>query len=152
MAALSPTGEWWWNEPGSVRSHFAEICGRPRSRYVADLVGLNLFRGVVRDEVLELADGGRLVVPPGAVGAALATVHPRAVALYRSRPDGTPRKVWMAPIDSIEAAGDRMRVRIAGPVPLVAEVTPAAVRELHLAGGGQVWVALKATEITVFPE
>ncbi len=90
-------------------------------------------------------------MPSCADGVVFATVHPRAVALYRSRPDGTPRNVWPAPIDSIEAAGDRMRVSIAGVLPMVAEVTPAAVHDLRLAIGGEVWVALTATEIVVFP-
>ena len=36
-------------------------------------------------------------------------------------------------------------------VPVVAEVTPAAVDELRLDEGGDVWVAVKATEIGVFP-
>jgi molybdate transport system ATP-binding protein len=44
-----------------------------------------------------------------------------------------------------------MRVQLGGAVPLVAEVTPAAVAELGLAQGGDVWVALKATEITIDP-
>jgi molybdate transport system ATP-binding protein len=40
----------------------AEICGRPRSRYVADLVGLNLFRGTAAAGVLAFPGGGRHVV------------------------------------------------------------------------------------------
>jgi len=129
----------------------AEICSRPRSRYVADLVGLNLFRGSVRGGVLQLAEGAALVVPTGSDGEVIATVHPRAVALFRTRPDGTPRNVWPAPITGIESAGDRMRVRLGGVLPLVAEVTPLAVAELRLGVGGEVWVALKATEIDVQP-
>jgi molybdate transport system ATP-binding protein len=129
----------------------ADICSRPRSRYVADLVGLNLFRGTLRKGVLQVQGGGALVVAASFDGDAVATVHPRAVALYRSRPDGTPRNVWPAPIEAIESAGDRMRVRLAGPLPLVAEVTPLAVNELRLGIGGQVWIALKATEIAVHP-
>jgi molybdopterin-binding protein len=33
----------------------------------------------------------------------------------------------------------------------VAEVTPAAVRELGLDSGDQVWIAVKATEVSVYP-
>lgn len=133
-------------QSGSV----AEICGRPRTRYVADLVGTNLFRGIATAGALRIDGGGSLVVPPGNDGAVIATVHPRAVALYRSRPDGTPRNVWRAEVAAIESAGDRVRVRVAGDVPLVAEVTQQAVAELGLALGGDVWVALKATEIVVY--
>ncbi|HLQ36264.1 MAG TPA: ABC transporter ATP-binding protein [Planctomycetota bacterium] len=129
----------------------AEICSRPRSRYVADLVGLNYFRGTARSGVIEFADGGRLVVTPGTDGPVLATVHPRAVSLFRERPAGSPRNVWAAPVVGIEPALDCMRVQVGGALPLVAEVTPAAAGELRLAGGGEIWVALKATEIVVFP-
>jgi molybdate transport system ATP-binding protein len=127
----------------------ADICGRPRSRYVADLVGLNLFRGTLLGGVLNVHGGGALVVAAAGEGEVVATVHPRAIALYRSRPDGTPRNVWPAAIEAIEAAGDRVRVRLAGSPPLVAEVTPLAVSELKLGIGGEVWIALKATEIDV---
>ncbi|MBL9075933.1 MAG: ATP-binding cassette domain-containing protein [Planctomycetes bacterium] len=129
----------------------AEICSRPRSRYVADLVGTNLLRGVVEGGVLRLPGGGALVVAGSASGDVVATVHPRAIALFRQRPDGSPRNVWSAPITFVEAAGDRMRVQLGGAVPLVAEVTPAAVAELGLARGGDVWVAIKATEIALDP-
>jgi molybdate transport system ATP-binding protein len=129
----------------------AEICGRPRSRYVADLVGTNLLRGTAHGGQLRLPGGGALVVPGTHEGEVIATVHPRAIALFRQRPEGSPRNVWSAEIAAVEAAGDRMRVQLGGAVPLVAEVTPAAVADLGLARGGEVWVALKATEITIDP-
>jgi molybdate transport system permease protein len=34
---------------------------------------------------------------------------------------------------------------------LVAEVTPAAVTELDLAEGSEVWITVKATEVNVYP-
>ncbi len=129
----------------------ATICSRPRSRYVADLVGVNLLRGSLRDGRLTLHGGGSLVVPAELHGEVLATVHPRAVALYRQRPDGSPRNVFEVPIEALEAAGNRVRVQLGGDVPLVAEVTPAAVADLGLGAGGRIWAALKATEIDVFP-
>jgi len=46
-----------------------------------------------------------------------------------------------------------VRVRVeAGPQPsLVAEVTPAAVAELGLAEGSEVWISVKATEVRAYP-
>ena len=41
--------------------------------------------------------------------------------------------------------------RVNGPVPLVAEVTPAAVAHFELGDGGAVWASVKATEVTVYP-
>lgn len=129
----------------------AAIGRQPQSRYAADLVGLNFVRGDVHDSVLRLADGAQLVVATRHEGPAIATVHPRAIALFRERPAGSPRNVWLAPIAAIEPSLDRVRVRTGGPVPLVAEITPAALRDLGVGVGDALWVTLKATEIAVGP-
>lgn len=127
----------------------AALSRRPRSAWVAGLVGLNLYRGVARGDTLEVRGGGTLVTAPGGppAGAALAVVHPRAVALHRDRPQGTPRNVWRGTVDGLEVRGDRVRVAVQGVLPVVAEVTPAAVAALDLGRGGTVWVAIKASEI-----
>ena len=54
-------------------------------------------------------------------------------------------------IVGIERTGSRVRVRVAGTMPIVAEVTPAAMSALGLAAGTQVWAAVKATEVKVHP-
>jgi molybdate transport system ATP-binding protein len=128
----------------------ADVTARPRSRFVADLAGVNLLRGRAGGDHVELAGGATLAVPDAGDGEVLAVIHPRAVALYLSRPDGTPRNVWRARAEDLDLEGQRVRVRLSGPVPLVAEVTPSAVRELHLDSGAEVWVAVKATEISVY--
>jgi molybdate transport system ATP-binding protein len=129
----------------------AEVAERPRSRYVADLVGVNLFRGRAHDNVIVLDGGGSLTVAEGIDGNVFAVVHPRTVALYRSRPDGTPRNVWEGRASNLDLEGDRVRVRLEGSPAIVAEVTPAAVRDLGLDRGDSVWVSVKATEINVYP-
>ena len=129
----------------------ADVTQRPRSRYVADLVGVNLFRGRASQNVITLADGGSLTAAGAADGDVFAVVHPRTVALYRTRPDGTPRNVWEGRAVDLDLGGDRVRVRLSGIPSIVAEVTPAAVRELGLDRGDQVWVAVKATEVSVYP-
>jgi molybdate transport system ATP-binding protein len=78
-------------------------------------------------------------------------VHPRAVSLHRRSPEGTPRNVWTGVAESLDREGERVRVRVAGRLPIVAEVTPAAVAELDLADGGEVWVSVKAAEVAVYP-
>jgi molybdate transport system ATP-binding protein len=128
-----------------------EISERPRSRYVADLVGVNLFQGrAAGDEVL-IGATGRLAAPGAGRGEVFAVVHPRAVALYRQPPAGTPRNVWEGTAETLDLEGERVRVRVGGPLPIVAEVTPAAVAELRLGDGGPVWVSVKATEVVVYP-
>jgi molybdate transport system ATP-binding protein len=128
-----------------------EVTERPRSRYVADLVGVNLLRGRSRQGMVELERGGRLITAGTADGEVFAVVPPRSVSLWRSRPDGSPRNVWQGRATGIDLQGDRVRVRVEGSPSLVAEVTPAAMVELGLAEGTEIWVSVKATEITVYP-
>jgi molybdate transport system ATP-binding protein len=96
--------------------------------------------------------GGTAVAAAGAEsGEVFAMIHPRAIAIYRRRPEGSPRNVWSGRASNIELLGNRVRVRIDGEVPLVAEVTPAALKELDLVEGGEVWVSFKATDVGVYP-
>jgi molybdate transport system ATP-binding protein len=128
-----------------------QVSAQPRSRYVAELVGVNLYRGRADGRSVRLANGGTVVAADIHQGEVFAAVHPHAVALHRQPPEGTPRNVWSGTADTLEVIGDRVRVRVAGTVPVVAEVTPAAASELHLADGGPVWASVKATEVTVYP-
>ena len=97
-----------------------------------------------------LEDGSGLTVATDVQGQALATIQPRAVALYRTAPDGSPRNVLRCKVAGVDPEGDRWRIRLDGPFPLVAEVTPAAAAELRLAEGGEVFAVVKATEIDVY--
>jgi molybdate transport system ATP-binding protein len=130
---------------------FAEIAARPRSGYVAELVGVNLLGGTAEGDHVDLDGGGQLVVPGAGVGRALAVIHPHSVVLQRDRPASSARNVWPGTVAGIEPLGERVRVRVDGPVPLVAEITPAARRDLDLDAGGAVYAAVKATDVTVFP-
>ncbi|SEH01173.1 molybdate transport system ATP-binding protein [Nonomuraea solani] len=128
----------------------AEIARRPRTDYVARLVGLNLYRGTadgLRVKVGELL----LHTSEHLEGAAFVAFPPAAVALYRTRPDGSPRNLWQARIDGIERHGDNVRVHLDGPVTAFADITPAAVADLDLTPGQQVWASVKATETHAYP-
>jgi len=129
----------------------AEITRRPRSAFVARLVGLNLLEGAAAAGIVSLPNRAELVAASSLPGAVLVTIAPHSIALYRSRPDGSPRNTWAVPIEDLEAVGDRVRVALGGAIPLVAEVTPAAVADLALAPGQQVWATVKATDIDVYP-
>jgi molybdate transport system ATP-binding protein len=140
-------------EQGSVVQSGApeEVTARPRSRFVADLAGVNLLRGHAHGDHVSVVGDALVAAASAGSGDVFAVIHPRAVALYKTRPDGTPRNVWQGRVDSVDLYGDRVRVRVAGPVPLVAEVTRAAVQELGLAAGADVWMVVKATEVSVYP-
>ena len=130
----------------------AELSARPRSRYVAELVGLNLWHGVARGGRIELRDGGTLITADRLRGDVVVTLRPQAVALHLDPPHGSARNVWPVHVDSIESIGDRVRVRLRGTPSVVAEVTPAAVVELRLDHGVRVWATVKASEVSAYPD
>lgn len=125
----------------------------PRSAYVASLVGLNLLRGAGDGRNVRLVGGGEIsaadTVPAGDV---FVVVRPQSVALYETPPAGTPRNVWASTVIGLDGERDRVRVELDGPVPIVAEVTPSAVADLHLEIGSRVYAVVKATDVTVYPD
>ncbi|MET7999928.1 ABC transporter ATP-binding protein [Nonomuraea glycinis] len=127
-----------------------EVARRPRTDYVARLVGLNLYRGVADGTGVKV---GELLLHSSEHldGAAFVAFPPAAVALYRTRPDGSPRNLWQARIDGIERHGDNVRVHLDGPIAAFADITPAAVADLDLTPGQQIWASVKATETHAYP-
>ncbi len=143
-----------------------ELRRAPATAYAADLSGINLVRGT--------ADSGEITVTPdgstsseggsrrGAVllhaadstvrGPVLATIHPRAIALHRERPSGSPRNVWRTTAEAVEPLGDITRVLLGSPLPLTADITPGAAHELLIRPGTTLWVSVKATEVDLAPD
>ena len=132
----------------------AEVVARPRSRYAAELVGVNLLLGRRTGPTTAALDGTGTtltVAEPLDTDAVAIAVRPQAVALFTARPVGSPRNVWPATVAAVEGDRDHVRVRLAGAVPLTAEVTPAAVAELGLQPGTEVWAAVKASDVVAYP-
>jgi molybdate transport system ATP-binding protein len=129
----------------------ADVTARPRSPWVAEMVGLNLYQGWADGTRIHLHPEADLTTATTSHGEVFAVIHPRAVTLHRHQPESSARNTWPGTTDSLDLEGDRVRVRVTGPIPIVAEVTPAAVADLHLSDGGQIWVSVKATEIGVYP-
>ena len=137
------------------------VTTRPRTDYVAHLVGLNLYRGHGRDHTVTVAASGpaggapadrfQLTVAEPVDGDVFVAFPPAAVALHPHRPDGSPRNVWPATITGIQRHGDNLRVQLDGPVAAAADITPAAATHLHLAPGTRVWAAVKAAETRAYP-
>jgi len=130
----------------------AAVTARPASSYVAQLVGINLLHGrAAGDRSVRLDTGALLTVADPLPGPDVAiAVRPRAVSLHRHRPEGSPRNAWATVVADIEADRDRVRVTLAGPVGVTAEVTPAAVAELGLVPGTPVWATVKAVDLTAY--
>ena len=73
---------------------------------MAELLGLNLYRGRVEQRAIVLAGGRRLVAadPVPETGDVFAVIPPRAVALHRTLPEGSPRNVWKGVVEDLESS------------------------------------------------
>jgi molybdate transport system permease protein len=128
----------------------AEVTRRPRSQWLATMVGSNAYAGRATGSSIALTLGGSLVAADaGAAGDVLAVFPPHAVALSQTRPTGSARNAWPVTVRSLTAVGGRVRVEADGSPPVVAEVTAGAVSELALHEGDAAWASVKATEISV---
>ena len=143
-----------------------ELRRAPATDYAADLSGINLVRGTARNGEITVtpddgadsdAGGRRTAVLLHAAdtttsGPVLATIHPRAIALHRERPSGSPRNVWRTTAEAVEPLGDITRVLLGTPLRLTADITPGAAHELLIRPGTSLWVSVKATEVELAPD
>jgi molybdate transport system ATP-binding protein len=130
----------------------ATVTARPRTDYVARLVGLNLYRGRGDGRTVSLSADLALMAADTVHGDAFVAFPPAAVALHLDPPQGSPRNTWQASVTGVTRHGDNMRVQLSGgPGETSADVTPAAAAALRLTPGQQVWAAVKATETRAYP-
>ena len=132
-----------------------EVAARPATPYVASLVGLNLYRGTVAgDDTIRLDKGASIMASlHGLTGDVIATFRPSAAAIYLERPAaGSPRNTWPTVVTNVELLNDRARLRVDGMIAALVDVTAAAVAELRLTPGAEVWISVKSTEIDVYPD
>ena len=127
-----------------------EVNRRPRTDYVARLVGLSLLAGTGEGRAVRLDGGGVVAVAEETSGPVFAAVRPESVALYLARPEGSPRNVWPARLTGATPHGATVRCELSGEVPLVADVTATAFAELGLVPGAEVWATVKAAEVAVY--
>ena len=122
----------------------AEVAARPRTPWVAGLVGLVLLRGTadrdgVRVEQLHLPG-------PAPAGKVLVALPPEAVALSAEPSPGA----WPVVVRGVEQRGAGTHVQLDG-APAVEAVVPAtALRELDLRPGRQLWASVDAARVQVY--
>jgi molybdate transport system ATP-binding protein len=129
----------------------ATVTARPRSKYVADLTGVNLLHGTARGTVIDLDGGGQLICADSVTGPVFAVIAPAAVSVHRQQPDAAAQNLWRGAVGDIDLMGDRVRVRIDGAPTITAEVPPSAVDELKLDDEGELWASVSPTAVTVYP-
>ena len=131
----------------------AQIARQPATEYVAKLVGLNLYAGRADGSQVTLTGGGAFVVADhGLHGDVFVAVRPSAVVVSTQRPEhGSARNTWPARVTGLTLLADRVRLDVEGKPSALVDVTPAAVAELSLSSGSDVWLTAKATDLEVYP-
>ncbi|MEV7689248.1 ABC transporter ATP-binding protein [Streptomyces bungoensis] len=128
------------------------IARRPRTDYIARLVGLNLYRGQADGHTVRLAAGTSVVTAEVLSGPVFVAFPPGAVTLFRDRPAGaSARNLWRCEVAGLETHGDQIRADLTGELPLAADLTTVAAAELDLHPGAPVWATVKATQTHAYP-
>jgi molybdate transport system ATP-binding protein len=130
----------------------SEIARRPRTDYIARLVGLNLYRGTAEAHTVRLDAGPAITTTEDLSGPVFVAFPPSAVTLYRDRPSGTSaRNLWRCEVAGLETHGDQIRADLTGELSLAADLTAVAAAELGLQPGAPVWAAVKAAQTHAYP-
>jgi len=134
------------------RGTASELAAKPGSAFVADFTGAVVLTGTAGDPedgltTVALDGGGEVATVEHGRGAVAVTVFPWEVELAAAgtRPDSSARNRLAAEVLSVTTVGNRVRVGLATPQPLAAELTEAAARELELTPGRRVEAVFKAT-------
>ncbi|MHC3472322.1 ABC transporter ATP-binding protein [Streptomyces sp. 7R007] len=130
----------------------SDIARRPRTDYIAQLVGLNLYKGRSDGHTITLDAGPSITTTETLSGEVFVAFPPSAVTLYRDRPTGSSaRNLWRCQVAGLETHGDQIRADLTGELPLAADLTTVAAAELGLHPGAEVWATVKATQTHAYP-
>jgi molybdate transport system ATP-binding protein len=136
-----------------------ELLQHPRTPFVAELMGTNLFVGTMRGRVdtvaprLHTAEGDLVLSSIPGTAEVFATVNPREITIYRQMPEASAQNAFAGPILELAPeppAGERIRVVLGTTPSLVAEVTREAVIGLGLKEGLFVYASFKATGVNTY--
>ena len=140
------------------RGSASDLAAAPASSFVADFAGASVLAGEARAAAggltgVRLDGGGEIFSTDLATGRTAASVFPWEVTVEApgAPPHGSAQNSMTVTITSITPVGNRVRLGLAAPEPLVAEVTQAAVDRLSLVPGAQVEARWKATATRLMP-
>jgi molybdate transport system ATP-binding protein len=130
----------------------AELSARPASAFVADFAGSVVLEGTARPAAGGLTevelDGGGVVTSTDLLrGPVVALVFPWEISLERAGAthESSALNRLQVEVVSVTEIGNRVRVGMSAPQPLVAEVTAESIRSLGLGPGARATAAWKAT-------
>jgi molybdate transport system ATP-binding protein len=127
----------------------SELAAEPRTSFVADFTGAVVLTGTARPgpgglTLVDLDGGGTVTSTDAATGSVAVSVYPWEIALERAATEGTAQNHLEARIGTITVVGNRARVALSRPQPLVAEITAASAQRLALRPGDEVVARWKA--------
>ena len=131
----------------------SELAASPRSAFVADFTGAVVLTGVARagpDGLtrVELDGGGEVTSTDSGEGPVAVSIYPWEIAIepVADPPSlGSPQNHLAAEVLSVTKVGNRVRLGLAGPQPLAAEITGVAADQLGLRAGARVIASWKAS-------
>ncbi|MEU6403197.1 ABC transporter ATP-binding protein [Streptomyces sp. NPDC046985] len=130
----------------------SEVARRPRTDYIAQLVGLNLYRGQATGHTVRLPDGPAVAVTEKLSGPVFVAFPPDAVTLHGERPAASrARNLWRCEVAGLQTHGDRIRADLTGELDLAADLTTVAAAELDLRPGAAVWATVEAARTHAYP-
>jgi molybdate transport system ATP-binding protein len=129
-----------------------ELAAAPRSAFVADFTGAVVLTGTARGgpeglTSVELDGGGLVVSTDAGDGPVAASVYPWEIAIEPAGepPHGSAHNRLTREVVSVTTVGNRVRVSLAGPQPIAAEITVDSAERLGLRPGTVVTASWKAT-------
>ena len=129
-----------------------ELAASPRSAFVADFTGAVVLTGTARPGAdglthVELDGGGTVTSTDAGAGPVAVSVYPWEIAVEDpdDEPHGSAQNRVTAEVVSVTTVGNRVRLGLAGPQALVAEITLASAERLELHPGARVTATWKAT-------
>jgi molybdate transport system ATP-binding protein len=129
----------------------SELAAAPRSAFVADFTGAVVLTGTARGGPdglthVELDGGGVVTSTDRLDGAVAVSVFPWEIAIEPAgeATHGSVQNHVTAEVLSVTTVGNRVRLALSGPQPLVAEITLASAERLGLHPGARVTATWKA--------
>jgi molybdate transport system ATP-binding protein len=136
----------------------SELAAAPQSAFVADFTGAVVLTGVASAGAdgltrVELDGGGTVTSTDAGEGDVAVSVYPWEIAVEPEdeRTHGSAQNRLPAEVISITTVGNRVRLGLAGPQPLAAEITAASAERLGLRGGARVTASWKAAATRLVP-
>jgi molybdate transport system ATP-binding protein len=136
----------------------SDLAAEPASPFVADFTGAIVLTGTASPgggglTRVRLDGGGEVASPEDASGPVAVTVYPWDIAIAPAGAvePGSARNHLEVEVVSVTAVGARVRVGLAAPQPLTAELTEPAVERLRLRPGERVVATWKATATRLLP-